>query len=394
MSVLSPTVDSSNRAQASVRPLRVLHAVAEMRPGGIESWLMEVLRRIDRERYALDFLVHVDQPRQFDPEIQSLGGRVIPCLNPQRPWEYAANFRRACAAHGPYDVVHSHMHHYSGFILKLAARQGVPVRIAHSHTDDRPNVAAASWARRRYVDLMRRWLERHATLGLGCSRNAVEALFGRGWQTDGRWRVYYCGIDLNRFASAFDADALRTDLKVPPGRRVIGHVGRFEPLKNHALIVRTAQQMVRTRDDLHFLFVGEGDSRPQVEALVAELGLTDRFTFAGARSDVPRILNGVVDALMFPSEREGLPMAVVEAQTAGIPLVISDVITNEVEVLAPLVRRLSLQAPPAEWAAALLTALELPRTDRTASRRAIEESPFNIVAGVRELERMYRDGCP
>jgi glycosyltransferase involved in cell wall biosynthesis len=286
------------------------------------------------------------------------------------------------------------MHHYSGFILRLAAQQGVPVRIAHSHTDDRPNVAAGRWLRRRYVDLMRGWLERHATLGLGCSRNAVEALFGRSWESDGRWRVYYCGIDLDRFATSFDADALRADLKIPPGRRVIGHVGRFEPLKNHALIARTARHLVRERDDLHFLFVGDGDSRPQVEALVAELGLTDRFTFAGARGDVPRILNGVVDALMFPSEREGLPMAVVEAQTAGIPVVISDVITTEVEVLEPLVRRLSLQAPPAEWAAALRAALDRPRADRAASRRAVEASPFNIVEGVRELERMYRDGRP
>jgi len=374
--------------------LRVLHVVAQMRPGGIESWLMEVLRRIDRERYALDFLVHVDEPRQFDAEIESLGGRLIPCLKAQQPWAYAANFRRAMAMHGSYDVVHCHMHHFSGFVLKLAAQQGIPVRIAHGHTDDRPNIAAASWLRRRYVQLMQRWLAQYATLGVGCSRNATEALFGKGWDEDRRRRVYYCGIDLRRFAAPVDGAALKKALGLPADRRVVAHVGRFEPLKNHELILQTARELLRTRKDIHFLIVGDGDTRPQIMERARELGVDNHTTFTGARSDVPQLLSGVVDAFMFPSQREGLPMSVVEAQTAGVPVVMSDVITPEVEVLPALVRRRSIQLPPSAWASTLEAMLAEPRLDPATARQAIEASDFNIHAGVRELERMYRDGRP
>jgi glycosyltransferase involved in cell wall biosynthesis len=206
--------------------------------------------------------------------------------------------------------------------------------------------------------------------------------------------VYYCGVDLDRFAQPADPAAVRAELGIPPGRKVVGHVGRFEPLKNHALIVRTALELLRQRDDVHFLLVGEGDLRPAIMSQAAECGLAQRFSFPGARSDVPRILNGAIDAFVFPSHREGLPMAVVEAQAAGLPLVISDVITPEVEVLSPQLSRLSPQDTPARWAEALAAALARPSVDRAASRRAVESSPFNIVQGVRELERVYRDGRP
>jgi glycosyltransferase involved in cell wall biosynthesis len=241
---------------------------------------------------------------------------------------------------------------------------------------------------------MQRWLSKYATLGLGCSSNATEALFGKGWAQDDRRRVYYCGLDPQRFAAPVESTALREALGVPAGRRVVAHVGRFEPLKNHELILQTARELLRTRTDVHFLFVGEGGTRDQMMGRARELGVADHATFTGARSDVPQILNGAVDAFMFPSQREGLPMSVVEAQTAGLPVVMSDVITPEVEVLAPLVQRLSLASPPSAWASALATALAAPRMDQAAARRAIEASDFNINAGVRELERMYFDGRP
>jgi glycosyltransferase involved in cell wall biosynthesis len=365
-----------------------------MRAGGIENWLMEVLRRIDRSRFALDFLVHVDEPRQFDAEIHALGSRVIPCLAPGRPWTYAANFRRALAAHGPYDVIHSHVHHYSGFVLRLAAQEGIPLRVAHAHTDNRLEIAASSWPRRGYVRLMQRWLREYATLGLGCSQGAAAALFGAESGGDDRRRVYYCGIDLEPFVQSVDAAAVRRELGIPPGRKVVGHVGRFAPPKNHAMIVRIALELVRMREDVHFLLVGDGELRAAIADQVAQCGLAARFSFAGARSDVPRILVAALDAFVFPSHREGLPMAVVEAQAAGLPLIISDAITPEVEVLAPRVSRLSPQDTPANWAKALAAALDRPPGDRAAARRAIETSPFNIVQGVRELERMYCDGRP
>src|SRR5208283_2990654 len=117
------------------RPMRILQIVSGMDTGGVETWLMHILRRIDRDRYRFDFLVHTTKPCFYDDEIKSLGCRIIPCLHPSRPWQYAWNFFRLLKEHGPYDVVHTHVHHFSGFTLMLAHLAGVPMRIVHSHSD-------------------------------------------------------------------------------------------------------------------------------------------------------------------------------------------------------------------------------------------------------------------
>jgi len=112
--------------------IRILNIVGGMNRGGAETWLMHVLRNIDRERYLMDFLVHTERICEYDHEIRQLGSRVIPCLHPSKPLKYAKNFKRILRDYGPYDVVHSHVHHFSGYALKLAHQEGVPVRIAHA----------------------------------------------------------------------------------------------------------------------------------------------------------------------------------------------------------------------------------------------------------------------
>src|SRR5690242_11069048 len=131
-------------------PIKVLHAVGGMNRGGVETWLMHVLRHIDRDRFQIDFLVHTTQPCDYDDEIRRLRSTIIPCLDHFRPWLYASNFRHILREYGPYDVVHSHVLHYSGYILRLARQAGVPVRVAHSHLDTSPFQSKLPFLRRVY----------------------------------------------------------------------------------------------------------------------------------------------------------------------------------------------------------------------------------------------------
>ncbi|MGD0041301.1 MAG: glycosyltransferase, partial [Isosphaeraceae bacterium] len=214
-------------------PIRILHVVGGMNRGGIETWLMHVLRHIDREMYRMDFLVHTARPCAYDTEIWDLGSRIIPCLHPSRPWWYARNFFRALHAFGPYDIVHSHVHHFSGLVLRLAHRAGVLMRIAHSHNDASPVDGRARLPRRLYLRLMERWIAHHATLGLAASPEAAASLYGPHWADDPNRRVLYCGIDLAPFRSLLDGAAVRREFGIPDGAYVVGHVGRFFPQKNH-----------------------------------------------------------------------------------------------------------------------------------------------------------------
>lgn len=132
------------------RPVRVLHVFHRMDRGGAETWIVSVMRRIDRERFQFDFLVESDKPGAYDDEIRSLGGEVHHAGSSKHLLRFARAFRRIVREHGPYDVVHSHVHHASGVMLALAAWQGVPTRIAHSHSDIRRLQREASLPRRVY----------------------------------------------------------------------------------------------------------------------------------------------------------------------------------------------------------------------------------------------------
>ena len=153
--------------------LRILHVLKGMDRGGIETWLMHVLRKTDRERFRFDFMTGTLQPCAYDDELRSMGCGIHPCLDASRPWIYARNFFRIIRRQGPYDVIHSHVHHYSGFVCWLARRAGIPVRMVHSHSDTRSQEATAGLARHAYLRIMERLVSRYATAGLACSREAA-----------------------------------------------------------------------------------------------------------------------------------------------------------------------------------------------------------------------------
>ncbi|MHC4844434.1 MAG: glycosyltransferase, partial [Planctomycetota bacterium] len=116
--------------------MRILHAVTIMNRGGIESWLMQILRNIDRRKYQFDFLVHRNEPGCFDEEIKSLGSKIIPIASANRPlshFDYLKDFRRILAEYGPYDAVHCHGGPFLGPLLRQAKLADVPMRIMHSH---------------------------------------------------------------------------------------------------------------------------------------------------------------------------------------------------------------------------------------------------------------------
>lgn len=157
-----------------MRTCRVLHVVGGMNRGGVETWLMHVLRHINRQEFQMDFLVHTDESCVYDSEIRRLGSKIIPCLHPSRPFSYARRLWCVLRDGGPYDIVHSHVHHYSGFVLRVARSAGVRSRITHSHNDMRLPDSTAGAIRGLYLRGMKRWNAQEATMGLAASRNIPE----------------------------------------------------------------------------------------------------------------------------------------------------------------------------------------------------------------------------
>ncbi|NJK58771.1 MAG: glycosyltransferase family 1 protein [Pleurocapsa sp. SU_5_0] len=370
--------------------IRILHVVGGMNRGGIETWLMHVLRHIDRDRFQMDFLVHTTQPCPYDDEVRALGSKIIPCLDPSKPLLYARNFKRILGEYGPYHIVHSHVHHFSGYVLYLAKQAGVAVRIAHSHNDTSAIDAKAGLHRRLYLTLTKWLIDRYAKLGLSASHQVRTVLFNQAWKTDSRWQILYCGVDLIPFRDIVDSVAVRAEFGIPANAFVVGHVGRFEEQKNHLFLLEIAAAIAQKQPNMRLLLVSDGSLRPQIKQKSIEMGLDKYVIFAGLRSDVPRLMLGAMDTFVLPSLYEGLGLVLIEAQAAGLPCVFSNVVPEEADVIKPLLQRISLAQTASEWSEAILTTKKAkPKLTQAEAYKLIEQSSFNIHNSVKQLEELY-----
>jgi glycosyltransferase involved in cell wall biosynthesis len=368
---------------------RVLHVLHRAARGGIETAMMEVFRRIDRARYAFDFVVRTAEPGDYDDEIRALGGRIFPCPGHREPFGFARRLRRVLVRHGPYDAVHSHVEHYTGLVLAVAAAAGVPVRIAHSHNDRSGEPASA--VRRGYRRLMQAAIARCASHGFAPGAGAARFLFGERWRNDRRWRAHPYGIDLAPFRRRVERARLRAEFGIPADAPVVGHVGRFDPQKNHALLLRILERWFALAPSSLALLVGDGAGREQVMAAAARAGIAPRIVFAGVRADVPDLMLAAMDVFLFPSKHEGLGLVAIEAQAAGLPCVLSHAVPPEAAALPDRVRRVALDAPLDEWVAALRAALAQGRDPQAAAR--LERSVYAVDASVAAYVAAY-DGAP
>lgn len=370
-----------------------------MNRGGIETWLMNVLRRIDKQSIQFDFLVETTEPADYDPEIIAAGGQILRSPYFRHRARAAARLVEVLRHHGPYDVVHAHGRHNMALPLSIAAALRVPVRIGHihnvtdSHNDDS--------IQRTYKRLMKHLLLRSATWILGCSTAAIDSLYGQGaTQTHPRLEMLPYGIDMAAFtpraAPSSTRAALERDLDIPPGARIAGHVGRFVWEKNHAFLIDIFAELARRDPAWILLLVGDGRLRPDIEKAVATAGLTERVRFAGVRTDVPDLMSAM-DVFLFPSLIEGFGLVMVEAQALGLPCVLGQHLPGDVDVDTALIHRLPLDAGPRAWADAAERAASAPRRIERA-HAIVAASRFNIDRSVELLLSRYYNfdhaACP
>ena len=354
---------------------RVLQVVTYMGRGGLETMLMNYYRHMDRSRIQFDFLVHRDFQADYDGEIESLGGRIyrVPRLNPLSPGYYRA-LNRFFSSH-PYPVVHSHLDCMSAYPLRAAKRAGAPVRIAHAHNTNQDKNWKYVWKR-----LSNRRIGAYATDFFACGEAAG------AWMFPGKTvQVLRNAV---RAADYVLQEKVRQQVRQEWGaenRLVLGHVGRFQPQKNHEFLIVIFAAVAERIPDALLVLVGAGTGLEAIREKVRRLGLAGRVIFTGVRSDVNRLMQAM-DVFVFPSLYEGLPVTMIEAQAAGLPCVISDRVPTECIVTEGLVSVKRLSDTPQEWAKCILSSAAIPRTDRTAEIRA---SGFDVAEAAKWLEGFY-----
>jgi len=385
---VGPLATASREAVGRGRPIRVLHVVGTMDRGGAESMLMEVLRRLDPKRVRCDVLAHGTRPGAYDPELARLGipVRRLPSLGRLGYPRYLSTLAGFLRSEGPFDAVHSHLDWQGGAIAAAARLAGVRTVVVHSH--------AASWSRPRglveslHLAFCRLLVRSFATDAWACSPQAGAFLFDRRTIRSGRLRVVPNAIDLERFAPVGPAEIAlrRARIGLPPDGLWLGHVGSLSAVKNQSFLLDLARRLADRGEAVRLVLVGEGPDRDVLSTRARALGLERQVLLAGSRADVPDVL-AALDVFVFPSRSEGLGIAVVEAQAAGIPSIASIAVPPEADMGLDLLERRPLEA--ASWVAAVDRARGRRRHDREAIAAAITARGYDARRNAAEVAALW-----
>lgn len=365
-------------------PIRVLQVATIMNRGGLETMLMNYYRHIDRSRIQFDFMVHRQDRGAYDDEIKSLGGRIfrVHPIHPKYFVAYIKELDKFFRMHKEYKIVHSHLDVLSTFVLRLARKNNVPVRISHSHSTSFADIGI----RKHFKLYSKKHLNNECTHFFACSKAAGRFQFGNDIVDSGRLTIMRNAIDTDRFKFNVAArNRICTELNLGD-KFVIGHVGRFAYEKNHEFIVDVFNEVAKTERDAYLLLVGDGELRDAIENKVAGMGLSDKVMFVGSVPNVNDYLSAM-DVFLFPSRFEGLGIVCIEAQASDLPVIASTMVPRDVS-LTRNVKFLELDAPLDQWANAVSNCKNINRTNDS---NVTVAKAYGIENSARLLKNFYED---
>lgn len=236
------------------------------------------------------------------------------------------------------------------------------------------------WIKRQVFNLFYKSMLRNTTHRFSCGTNAGRFLFGNKSFT-----IVPNAIDTNKFK--FNPEIrrkLRNSLGISEDIKVYGHVGTFRTPKNHSFLIDVFAELHKSEPAAKLVLVGSGELLDIIKAKVLSLGLNDAVAFMGQQNNVNEWLSAF-DVFLMPSLWEGLPVSVVEAQCAGLPCAISNVIDKDVD-LTGCIKYLPLKASAEQWAETINTIAD---TNRNEMGEIVSKSGYEIKTAAKWISDFY-----
>jgi sugar transferase (PEP-CTERM/EpsH1 system associated) len=299
------------------RPLHVVHVVLSLDCGGLERIVLDLARKSPELGQRVS-VICLERPGTLAAEVERAGATVI-CINkpPGRRPETVGKVREVLRQLRP-DVVHTHQIGALLYSGPAAHEIRVPLIV---HTEHINQIAKHRTLDKRMKTRLLWWIAgRYAARFFCVSEDIAEEVKLYGSVASHKARVVSNGVDTDRFRFRDGSAAIRESFGITSGEPVIGTVGRLNEVKCQDVLIRS---FARVRDrfrDARLLIVGDGPRRAELEALVASLGLEGATTFTGYQARPDQFLHAM-DIFALTSRAEGLPLAILEAWAAGLPVV-------------------------------------------------------------------------
>lgn len=362
--------------------IKILMVVGNTRMGGAQAFILNVLHNIDRERFQIDLAINFYAEHDgIEDECRALGCHIyiLPYFKVYNYLSYVSAWDKFLSEH-KYDIVYAHSTNSASVYLKIAKKHGCKT-IAHSHS--------AGYRGGKFEQLTKKFFVKKignvSDYWFACSDKAAKRLFGADYR---QYKHYYDipnAIEPQKYLFNKETRTrIRKNIGVTDDNFLCGHVGTFSVVKNHKYLVDIFKEILSKNPNAKLVCCGAGALMGSVKEHARELGVLDSIIFAGVVKNCNEFMMAM-DVFIFPSIFEGFPVSILEAQATGLPAVISDVITTEVD-LTSLVNRMSINESPSLWADKILS---LQASERSQYNNVIVRSRFNMSETVKWFETLY-----
>lgn len=359
-------------------------------PGGVESFLMNYLRHIDRSRFHFDFLCNSFAPIAYEDELSGMGFRMFHFISRRKdPLRYRKELGAFFRDHAQeYEVIWVNVNSLANIdYLKLAKKYGIPRRIIHSHNAQNMDSGIVGQGRKVLHMINRTVIGHYATDFWACSEDAADWFYTEN--SRGKAVIVRDAIDVGHMSfNEADRESVRREFGLSDSCYVISNVGRLHFQKNQEFALEIIKCLMNRIPQVKLLLVGQGEDEVKLRSKAERLGLEKNVIFTGARTDIEAVLSAS-DMFLFPSVFEGLGIAPLEAQANGLPVIASaGVIPKEVKILDTF-RFCSLKRPAGEWAEMILRMKEhFGRIPFNTVKKKFEEAGYDVETEVVRLEQL------
>ena len=362
--------------------IRVLQVIGGLNRGGSETFLMNALRNINREKYSFVFLCYGDSKYDYEDEAVALGAKIVrlPDVKEAGIRTHIKDIKQVILRER-IDVVHAHTYYNSIFSLIAGKKAGASIRIAHSHNTH--SELLPKIVKRLYFVISRYLIDKYCTYRLACSVEAGKAFFLKKRDFD----VINNGININDFVfNEKTRQKFRKEFAVE-NNFVIGHIGRFDDQKNHNFLIDIFYEIYKLSNDAVLLLIGKGLDEEKIKEKVKNLNLGKNVHFMGIRSDVGDLMQAM-DVFVFPSKYEGLGNVLIEAQAAGLKCFTSKYTVPQEAKILDNFEYLSLDDGSKKWAARIISS-RLDASIRKDTSSLVRSAGYDMRNEVSKLEHLY-----
>ena len=360
--------------------IKILYTGYSANMGGIERFLLNICKYIDKEKFEISFLTFKRRKVYLQEELENNGIKIFEITSRKENYIQYLKDLKNIYKENDFDIIHFNCMNFSLFErIVLAQKYSGAKLIIHSHSNDIGNKIGK---KAQIIDKIGRF----ATRNIKCKRIACSKDAGEWFFKDNPFIVLDNGIEVEKFKFCDENRInIRRDLGIDRNTEVIGCVGRLVEQKNHKFLMEVFYEYQKLNADSKLLLIGEGKFKSELELQVKELQIQDKVLFLGMREDIEKIYSAM-DIFVFPSIFEGFGLAVVEAQINGLKCYASTNVAEESNVTGNE-EFLELNEGAKNWARKIF------ESNNERDEKAIEKVPdkFKIVEMVKILSKIYKE---